>query len=611
LGEGKHRPGLGTRRRRRREPKLRGVRAERPAAMPTKVHLSSEALNAAPWAAHLVDAFLPADAPTGRPSTARGGRSGVGAQPREAPRMSPRELEEEVQRETDALLAARAASSASASAAEPASASLIPTFFRPKKNDVGFLASELRATAHRVALQYKERGLLEDDELEDLWGRITDVIARRPAEHAPTSPSEAATNEAESRISYEELRVVRDDFAAALDAANPGGDGAGRVAHYFTAKTFARFARDAHGRINGRTFMEFVVRHVALTQSRINLGCHDSDADGWLTEDDLEAFVGRSVTTMTALQSLPMGFANQYRRIATRRFMFFNDPRRRGKARISALLASDALSEFNELHAAREDDPSLAKNWFSLASAQRVYKSYLDLDLDMNGTLSKAELKKYTVDPRNAALGCTAQGLTDLFVDRLFEEHSLKGLAGARRVRADRLKPIATNVDPFVAKSMEKRRKAMESEMDFHAFLDFVLAWSEKEHPASLAYLFRVLDVNRTGALTNAEIWTFLKSIHETWTSDPDNYDLNMLDVQDEIFDMVKPAEAGRITLEDLQRCGCAGTVIEILCDHTGFWRYDNRENLPHDDEEEEGEGEGRGEEDDDFDPDDPFTAPF
>jgi serine/threonine-protein phosphatase 2A regulatory subunit B'' len=81
-----------------------------------------------------------------------------------------------------------------------------------------------------------------------------------------------------------------------------------------------------------------------------------------------------------------------------------------------------------------------------------------------------------------------------------------------------------------------------------------------------------------------------------------------MLDVQDEIFDMVKPAEAGRITLEDLARCGCAGTVVEILCDHTGFWRYDNRENLPHDDEEDEEEGDGDGEE---IDHDDPFTAPF
>ena len=100
--------------------------------------------------------------------------------------------------------------------------------------------------------------------------------------------------------------------------------------------------------------MEFVVRHVALTQSRINLGCHDADADGWLTEEELEAFVGRSVTTMAALQSLTNGFMKQYCRIATRRFMFFNDPQRRGKARISTLLAGDALADFNELHAARE-----------------------------------------------------------------------------------------------------------------------------------------------------------------------------------------------------------------------------------------------------------------
>ena len=65
-----------------------------------------------------------------------------------------------------------------------------------------------------------------------------------------------------------------------------------------------------------------------------------------------------------------------------------------------------------------------------------------------------------------------------------------------------------------MAKSMEKL-EGDGREMDFHAFLDFVLAWSDKEHPASLAYFFRVLDVNRTGALTNAEIWTFLKSIHD------------------------------------------------------------------------------------------------
>jgi hypothetical protein len=54
---------------------------------------------------------------------------------------------------------------------------------------------------------------------------------------------------------------VRDEFAERL---NGGGssDGGERIAHYFSAKTFSRFERDAKGRINGRTFMEFVVRHV-------------------------------------------------------------------------------------------------------------------------------------------------------------------------------------------------------------------------------------------------------------------------------------------------------------------------------------------------------------
>lgn len=528
--------------------------------------------------------------------------------------MTPRELEEEVNRETADLLTARAASSASTATSSSSTANLIPTFFRPK-SQASFLAVELRSAAHRVALQHKERGLLEDDELEDLWNCITGVIQRRPPGSSPSggtggdgllaglppiaAAETAAVADAESRVSYDELCQVRDDFAARLDAGGAerggGGSGAGagaganRIAHYFSATTFNRFKRDANGRINGRTFMEFVVRHVALTQSRINLGCHDADADGWLTEEELEAFVGRSVTTMAALQSLTNGFMKHYCRIATRRFMFFNDQQRRGKARISTLLAGEALADFNELHAAREDDPQLAKNWFSLASAQRVYKSYLDLDLDMNGTLSKEELRRYTFDMR-VADQCNCQGLTDVFVDRLFEEHSLKGLESLKAAKAAAGRVNSTASDPFIAKSLERRRKQLAGEMDFQAFLDFVLAWSNKNHPASLAYFFRILDVNKTGALTNMEIWIFLKAVHKTWIADPDNYDLNMLDVRDEIFDMVKPANTGRITLEDLKRCGCAHTVFEILCDHTGFWRYDNRESLPHDDEDGEEE---------------------
>lgn len=323
--------------------------------MPTVPTLSREALAAAPWAAGLAASYPlgPSEISSGPLSSSVSSelesRSGQRQrQHQQQHQQNPQELEDAVDRETAALLAARAASAASASAS--AAAAAIPTFFRSTSH-ASHLAVELRSAAHRVALQHKERGLLEDDELEALWKCITNVIQRRPPEPsislrggsggggggllaglppiAVADTAATAAADAESRVSYDELRDVRDEFAARLDSrgaggagegvAGGGGDGAYRVAHYFSAGTFNRFERDAGGRVNGRTFMEFVVRHVALTQSRINLGCHDADADGWLREEELEAFVGRSVTTMGALQSLTDGFIDQYCRIATRR----------------------------------------------------------------------------------------------------------------------------------------------------------------------------------------------------------------------------------------------------------------------------------------------------
>ena len=91
---------------------------------------------------------------------------------------------------------------------------------------------------------------------------------------------------------------------------------------------------------------------------------------------------------MSALRALPNEFVNHYCEIATRRFAFAHDPRKRGRCRISDLLAGEALADFNELHAADEDDPRLAKNWFSLASAPRA-KAFVDLDVDESGACQR------------------------------------------------------------------------------------------------------------------------------------------------------------------------------------------------------------------------------
>lgn len=49
---------------------------------------------------------------------------------------------------------------------------------------------------------------------------------------------------------------------------------------------------------------------------------------------------------------------------------------------------------------------------------------------------------------------------------------------------------------------------------------------------------------------------------------------------QDEIFDMVKPADPTFITLADLLQSSAGHTVVSMLVDTNGFWMYDNRESL-------------------------------
>ena len=66
----------------------------------------------------------------------------------------------------------------------------------------------------------------------------------------------------------------------------------------------------------------------------------------------------------------------------------------------------------------------------------KVYEKYLKLDVDHNGLLSKKELANYS------------WGLTDIFIDRVFEEY-----------------------------------QTFENEMDYKTFLDFVLAMENKKTP--------------------------------------------------------------------------------------------------------------------------------
>ncbi|GFZ14031.1 similar to tonneau 2 [Actinidia rufa] len=315
---------------------------------------------------------------------------------------------------------------------------------------------------------------------------------------------------------------------------------------------------------------------VSLTQARIDMSELDDDSDGFLQSHEMEAYIRGLIPNLAQLRDMPAAFVQTYCRIAAHKFFFFCDPNRRGKACIKKILLSNCLQELMELHQESEEevtDTEQAENWFSLTSAQRIcggltqpvtavttviaycdhFSSadmFLALDKDMNGTLSKQELREY------------ADGtLTDIFIERAFDEHVRCGKTGGANSR----------------------------EMDFESFLDFVLALENKDTPEGLTYLFRCLDLHGKGYLTTADIHTLFRDVHQKWI-EGGNYELCIEDVRDEIWDMVKPGDPLRITLADLLTCKQGGTVASMLIDVRGFWAHDNRENLLQEEEEPEEE---------------------
>ena len=163
----------------------------------------------------------------------------------------------------------------------------------------------------------------------------------------------------------------------------------------------------------------------------------------------------------------------------------------------------------------------------------RVYGQYLNLDTDHNGMLSQSELLRYGTGT-----------LTPVFVERIFQECL-----------------------------------TYEGEMDYKTYLDFVLAMENKKEPQALQYLFRILDVRHDGYLSVFPLNFFFRAIQEEMRQHKQE-PVTFEDVKDEIFDMVKPADPLRITLQDLIRSGQGDTVVSILTDLNGFWSYENREVL-------------------------------
>lgn len=313
-----------------------------------------------------------------------------------------------------------------------------------------------------------------------------------------------------------------------------GAESCAKCKPFFKASVFAKLlGNDPYGRISVMQFFNYVMRKVWLHQTRIGLSLYDVAGLGYLRESDLENYILELIPTLPQLDGLEKSFYSFYVCTAVRKFFFFLDPLRTGKVKIQDILACSFLDDLLELR--DEDLPKdmQESNWFSAPSSLRVYGQYLNLDRDHNGMLSKEELSKFGTGT-----------LTNVFLDRVFQECL-----------------------------------TYDGEMDYKTYLDFVLALENRKEPQAIQYLFRLLDVQNKGYLNVFDLNYFFRAIQEQMrmhSQEPVSFD----DIKNEIFDMVKPENPLRITLQDLIRCNSGHIVISILTDLHEFWTYENREVL-------------------------------
>ncbi|KAG2425387.1 hypothetical protein HXX76_013801 [Chlamydomonas incerta] len=432
------------------------------------------------------------------------------------PDREPEDIEQEVQQEFCSILEQYEASKRKV-------APSIPSFYKPKAK-----ADSIAKLVKREAKRRKEQEtlLLSEDELRQIWYMMEEL---------------GSYND-----SGDEVRINYDGFSQVLtrcrECFGP------QIEPYFKAPVFLKFERDGNGCISANQFLNYLNLRTTMHQNRLELSAFDPDNTGSLTTEQLEEYVKSLVPQVSALSDMQPSFLKDYGRIAVRKLLFFHG--KNGAVRIRDLVNSIVLQELNELKNNQLQEHQLISNWFSFQSTQRVYKTFLALDEDMNGLLSRAEFSAIS----NGTM-------SPLFISRIFEEHVMRmRVVQGRTVHRD--------------------------EMDLMAFTDFVLAWDHRTHPAAIKYFFDLFDLKKQGVITPVELYIFFKEIHYMWVHVMHEYaDLSIYDVVDEILDMVKPKVTARIAPEDLAASGMSGIFFSMLSDVKQFYDYNYRENLMHQDD--------------------------
>ncbi|GMT33102.1 hypothetical protein PFISCL1PPCAC_24399 [Pristionchus fissidentatus] len=307
--------------------------------------------------------------------------------------------------------------------------------------------------------------------------------------------------------------------------------------------------RDHVGRVEVKRLMLYCHKRLLVNHHLLMLHEYARNEQPFLNYDDFQEFLTHEIVpNIIGLQdavnehgeSIRLMDPNYYLVFVEKKVQFLLDPLYTQKIRIVDLMATGVLDDLlGQFEARNADDLT---NRFSIAICENILSVFRDLDVDINGLLSEAELALYN-DSKYSSLFISNVFLTEKTFD--------------------------------------------DNQIDFTGFINFYNAVEYKRLDQSMRWMFRVLDRDSKGFLTREDIIEHIESLMAIVQERAAHIEAKIDDVADEVFDICKPVDPTRITIKDVLECGKGATVMGMITNLDDYITYETREDQSNDPDQE------------------------